>query len=579
MASKLKKQNSNSLSKKVKTGIAGFDEITNGGIPKNRPTILLGNTGCGKTVMSMEFLIHGARNYGESGVFMTFEETIPELTSDMETFHFNLQALIKTKQLYVDYLDLDKSQIIEAGQYNLDGLFVRLQQAIKVNNAKRIVLDSLDALFYRFDDNVMRQEINRLFKWLKEKKITAIITSEIENGYFVKNGIEQYVADCVIALDNRVINQTTTRRLRIIKMRGSSHGINEYPFIITEKGISVLPLMSELANQNQSSTRISSGIKGLDDMLNGKGFFEGSSILVSGSAGTGKTSVAVSFINSISKKNIPGLYCAFEESVSQITRNMRSIGFNIEPHIKSGILKVYSSRPTIQNLELHLISIQKLIEEFNPKVIVLDPITNLMSEGVNSEIRQMLANFVDYLKGRNITTLFTAAITLESIKNSVSDEGISAMMDTWILLREIESNSERNRGIYVLKSRGMNHSAQVREFVITENGIDILAIYTSSEGILTGTAKLRNIQNEKEKNKLSQQGLEHERIKIEIKRKIMEEKIDQLEKKFESEVQTLKQSIIDNDLREKTTEANDLEIITQRSRIGNSGGISKNGTK
>jgi circadian clock protein KaiC len=579
MASKLKKQNSNSLSKKVKTGIAGFDEITNGGIPKNRPTILLGNTGCGKTVMSMEFLIHGARNYGESGVFMTFEETIPELTSDMETFHFNLQALIKTKQLYVDYLDLDKSQIIEAGQYNLDGLFVRLQQAIKVNNAKRIVLDSLDALFYRFDDNVMRHEINRLFKWLKEKKITAIITSEIENGYFVKNGIEQYVADCVIALDNRVINQTTTRRLRIIKMRGSSHGINEYPFIINEKGISVLPLMSELANQNQSSTRISSGIKGLDDMLNGKGFFEGSSILVSGSAGTGKTSVAVSFINSISKKNIPGLYCAFEESVSQITRNMRSIGFNIEPHIKSGILKVYSSRPTIQNLELHLISIQKLIEEFNPKVIVLDPITNLMSEGVNSEIRQMLANFVDYLKGRNITTLFTAAITLESIKNSVSDEGISAMMDTWILLREIESNSERNRGIYVLKSRGMNHSAQVREFVITENGIDLLAIYTSSEGILTGTAKLRNIQNEKEKNKLSQQGLEHERIKIEIKRKIMEEKIDQLEKKFESEVQTLKQSIIDNDLREKTTEANDLEIITQRSRIGSSGGISKNGTK
>jgi circadian clock protein KaiC len=578
MDSKSKKSKSNPGSKKAKTGITGFDEITNGGIPKNRPTIILGNTGCGKTVMSMEFLINGARKFKEAGVFMTFEETVEELTSDMETFRLDLDGLIKNKQIYIEYLDLDKSQIIEAGNYNLEGLFVRLQHAIKINNAKRIVLDSLDALFYRYDDKMIRQEVNRLFKWLKDKKITAIITSEIENGYFVKNGIEQYVADCVIALDNRVINQITTRRLRIVKMRGSNHGINEYPFIITENGISVLPLMSELATQNLSSSLISTGIKGLDDMLNGKGFFEGSSILVSGSAGTGKTSIAVSFINSISKKNIPGLYCAFEESVSQITRNMRSIGFNIEPYIKSGILKIYSSRPTIQNLELHLISIQKIIEEFSPKIIVLDPITNLMSEGVNSEIRQMLANFVDYLKGRNVTTLFTAAITLESIKSSISDEGISAMMDTWILLREIETNSERNRGIYVLKSRGMKHSAQVREFVITSKGIDILPIYTSTEGILTGSAKLENTQSEKEKSKIQEQELDIERYKIEVKRKIMEEQIAQLERKFESEVQTLKQAIIENEIKEKTIEQNELEIINLRSRMGG-GAIPTNGKK
>ena len=552
--------------KKAQTGINGFDEISDGGLPKNRPTIICGNSGCGKTVMSMEFLVKGALKYNEPGVFISFEETDDELTANMESFHFDLGNLIKQKKIYIEYLEIDKTQNIEAGKYDLEGLFARLQNAINLIGAKRVVLDSLDALFYGLDNVVLRQEIKRLFKWLKEKKITAIITSEIDNGFITKNGLEQYVADCVIALDNRVINQTTTRRLRIIKMRGSVHGNNEYPFVIDGNGISVLPLTSQLSNGNLSTNRISSGIKDLDSMLDGKGFFEGSSILVSGSAGTGKTSIAMSLINSTCKQNIPGLYCAFEESTSQITRNMSSIGLKIEPYIKSGILKVYSSRPTLQNLELHLISIQKIIEEFKPKIIVLDPVTNLMSEGINSEIRQMLAHFVDYLKGMRITTLFTAAITLETIKSNPSDEGISAMMDTWILVRDIETNNERNRGIYVLKSRGMNHSAQVREFVITDDGIALLPIYLTPEGILTGSAKLEHTLKIQEEDKLLENKIKNEKREIERKRKIMEESIAVLREKFESDIESLIQTKVENNLKEESKKRDKTEIIELRNK-------------
>ena len=454
-----------------------------------------------------------------------------------------------------------------------------MQNAITRIGAKRVVLDSLDALFYGFDNNAIRPEIKRLFKWLKEKGVTAIITSESDNGFSTKNGLEQYVADCVIALDNRTVNQTTTRRIKIVKMRGSVHGINEYPFTIDANGISVLPLMSQLANQSLSTVRISSGVKDLDGMLDGKGFFEGSSILVSGSAGTGKTSLAISLINATCKKKIRGLYCAFEESSSQITRNMRSIGLDIDQYIKSGVLKMYSSRPTIQNLELHLIAIQKIIEEFEPKIIVLDPITNLISEGVNTEIRQMLAHFVDFLKGKNITILFTAAITLETVKSNPSDEGISAMVDTWILVRDIETNSERNRGIYILKSRGMNHSTQVREFVITDDGLALLPIYISADGILTGSAKLEHTLQKEEQHKLLQNEIKGRTSEIERKRKMMEENIALLKTKFESEVAILNEIKVESDLVAESLESDKLEVTDLRNKIRSSSEKSKNRNK
>jgi circadian clock protein KaiC len=579
MVLKNKQKAANLKLTKAPSGINGFDEVTDGGLPKNRPTIICGNTGSGKTVISMEFLVKGALKYNEPGVFMSFEETKDELATNMESLHFDLGSLIKKKKIYIEYLDIDKSQNVEAGTYDLEGLFVRLQSAIASIGAKRVVLDSLDALFYGLDNNAIRPEIKRLFRWLKEKKVTAIITSESDNGFSTKNGLEQYVADCVIALDNRTVNQTTTRRIKIVKMRGSLHGINEYPFSIDLNGISVLPLTSQLANQSLSTVRISSGVKDLDGMLDGKGFFEGSSILVSGSAGTGKTSIAISLINATCIKKIPGLYCAFEESSSQITRNMRSIGLDIEPYIKSGVLKMYSSRPTIQNLELHLIAIQKIIEEFGPKIIVLDPITNLISEGINTEIRQMLAHFVDFLKSKNITVLFTAAITLETVKSNPSDEGISAMVDTWILVRDIETNSERNRGIYILKSRGMNHSTQVREFVITDDGLSLLPIYISAEGILTGSAKLEHTLQKEEQHKLLQNEIKGRKSEIEKKRKVLKENIALLKTNFESEVAISNEIKVADDLLAAGNERDKLEITDLRNKIRSSSEKSKSRNK
>jgi len=564
---------------KALTGIKGFDEITDGGLPRNRPTLLCGNTGCGKTVMSMEFLVHGAVQFSEPGVFFSFEETVDELVTNMESIHIDMEKLIREKKIYIEYLESGKSQVAQAGRYDLEGLFMRLQNAIQKVDAKRVVLDSMDALFYGLDKEILRTEVKRLFKWLKEKGVTSLITSEINEQFVTKTGLEQFVADCVITLDSRVIDQTTTRRLRIVKMRGSGHGINEYPFMIDGAGVSILPVMSQMANQNLTNNRISSGIKDFDGMLDGKGYFEGSSILISGSAGTGKTSIAISLINETCKNNMKGLYCAFEESTSQLTRNMRSIGLDIQPYIASGLLKLYSSRPTIQNLELHLISIQNIIEEFKPQILILDPVTNLMSEGINSEIRQMLAHFVDFLKSKNITTLFTAAITLESIKSNPSDEGISAMMDTWILVRDIELNSERNRGIYVLKSRGMNHSTQVREFVITDEGIKLLPIYVSPHGILTGTSKLEETLRQEEERKLFENKIKIREHELEIKREIMENNISLLKTEFNAELEMLSQAKMERNLNNEALETGQKEITELRNNINSSVEKSKHRNK
>jgi circadian clock protein KaiC len=552
--------------KKTLTGINGFDEITDGGLPKNCPTIICGRPGCGKTVMAMEILVKGALLLKEPGIFMSFEESIEQIIVNMESLSFELRNLIKKKLLYIEHLNLDTNQFNETGSFDLEGLFMRLQYAIDKTGAKRVVLDSLDALFYGLNNNVLRPEIKRLFGFLKEKKVTAIITAGLDNG-FVREGLEQYVADCVIILDNRVKDQIATRRIKILKMRGSSHGNNEYPFIIDHMGMSVLPLISELKSQNITSSRITSGIRDLDNMLGGKGFFKGSSILVSGSAGTGKTSIAVSLMNAMCKQNIRGLYCAFEESASQITRNMSSIGLDIDKFIKSGVLKFYASRPTLQNLELHLISIRKIIESFRPEIIVLDPVTNLMSEAINSEIRQMLAQFVDYLKGQNITTLFTAAITLETIKNNPSDEGISAMMDTWILVRDIETNGERNRGMYVLKSRGMAHSTQVREFSITDHGIVILPTFIGENGVLTGSAKLEHVHKLEEQKKYQERKVRKKEDVIEKRRLMMEENIKQLKISYEKDLEELKQIQAEQQRKDDVRKKNIADIIELRNKI------------
>lgn len=464
------------------TGIQGLDDITTGGLPKNRPTLLLGNTGCGKTIMAMEFLINGIVQFGEPAVFMAFEEKTDELELNVKSLGYDLDKHIKNNKIYLEHIQINRDETQETGTYSIEGLFVRLEQAINKVKAKRVVLDSLDTLFYGLDYKILRKEFIRLFSWLKEKKVTAIITAEIGDTFLTRHGLEEYVADCVIVLDNRVTNQITTRRLRVIKYRGSIHGNNEYPFVIDEKGITVFPIVSETIQQKTSSKRISSGIVSLDEMLGNKGFYEGSSILVSGTAGTGKTSIASSFAYSVCKSKKRCLYCAFEEAPNQIIRNMKSIGVNLDPLIKSGMLDFYYSRPTLQNLELHFIAIKKIINETKPRVVILDPITNLMTEGPNSDIRSMLTRFVDYLKTEQITVMFTAAITVGSIERNPSDEGISSMVDTWMMLQDVEAGGQRTRSMYVMKSRGMAHSKEVREFIITSKGVTLKQFVKSEEG-------------------------------------------------------------------------------------------------
>jgi len=466
----------NSKFPKSPTGIQGFDDITNGGLPKNRAILLLGDAGCGKTIMAMEYLVNGITLFNEHAVFFSFEEKPEELIVNSNSLGYDLKKRIAENKLYIEYLQIKQDQTEQTGKYSIEGLFIRLELAINKVNAKRVALDSLDALFTNLDPTILRSEFKRLFTWLKEKKVTAIITAAVGDTFLSRHGLEEYIADCVILLDNRSINQISTRRLRIIKYRGSSHGQNEYPFIIDENGITVFPIITQVIQQKSSSKSISSGIPDLDEMLDKKGFYHGSSILISGTAGTGKTSIATAFAYSVCKGKNRCLFCAFEEAPNQIKRNMRSIGFNLDPMVQSGILTFYYSRPTLQDLELHFIAIKKIIDEMKPAVVILDPITNLMTEGPNSDIRSMLTRFVDFLKIQQITVMFTAAITVGSIERNPSDEGISSMVDSWLMVQDIEVEEERMRSLCIMKARGMVHSRYVRKFNISSKGINLSQI-------------------------------------------------------------------------------------------------------
>ena len=480
---------------KSPTGIVGLDEITDGGIPKNRATLLVGNSGSGKTIIAMNFLVNGIVNYDKPGVFIAFEESKEELMMNVKSMRFELDTHVKNKKLYIEEMTINPDEKQVTGKYDLEGLFVRLERAINSVKAKRIVLDSLDTLLYNLDYSILRSEFLRLISWLKKKEVTAIITSETGNNFMTRMGIEEFVADCVISLDNRVTDQITTRRLRIAKYRGSTHGNNEYPFTIDENGISVYPVISEAYQQKSSSERISSGINELDVMLDKKGLFLGSSTLISGTAGTGKTSIAASFAYSSCKAKLTCLYCAFEEAPNQVIRNMRSIGFDLEPLVKSGKLTFYYARPTLQNLELHFLAIKKIINQKKPEVVILDPITNLMTEGPNSDVRSMLTRFVDFLKSRQITLMFTAAITVGSIERNPSDEGISSMVDTWIMVQDIEVDNERRRSLCVMKSRGMPHSNEVLKFQISNKGINLVPLRSKKGPKVDSKRKTKEHEN------------------------------------------------------------------------------------
>jgi circadian clock protein KaiC len=546
---------------KCPTGIQGLDEITRGGLPRGRPTLVCGGAGCGKTLLAAEFLVRGAVQYGEPGVLMAFEETEAELVANVASLGFDLAGLVRRKRIVVDYVHIEPGEIHESGEYDLEGLFVRLNHAIDSVGAKRVVLDTLEALFAGLSNEaILRSELRRLFRWLKAKGVTAVITAERGRDQLTRHGLEEYVSDCVILLDHRVNDQIATRHLRVVKYRGSLHGTNEFPFLIGATGLSVLPITSLALNHKVSIERIATGIPRLDAMLGGLGFFRGSSILLTGTPGTGKTIIAANFAQAACRRGERVLFFSFEESPNQITRNMHSIGLRLEPLVKKGLLRFHSARPSLYGLEMHLATMFAEIAEFQPAVVIMDPITSLMDAGTTSEGKGMVTRLIDYLKAGQVTSLFTS-LTQGGHVLQQSEAAMSSLMDSWLLLQDFEGNGERNRVLYVLKARGMAHSNQIREFLISDRGVDLVDAYIGPSGVLTGSARAAQTAREKAEALASQQEAGRRKREIERTRMALERQISALRSEHDASAEELRQ--IDQQVGMQTR-----LLKTERSELG-----------
>jgi circadian clock protein KaiC len=566
---------------KCRTGIRGLDEITGGGLPLGRPTLVCGGAGCGKTLLAVEFLVRGAVLFGEPGVLMAFEETEAELKANVASLGFDLAGLVRKDKIAIDYVHIEPSEVRETGDYDLEGLFVRLNHAIDSIGATRVVLDTLEALFVGLhNEAILRAELRRLFRWLKVKGVTAIITAERGREQFTRHGLEEYVSDCVILLDHRVNDQIATRHLRVVKYRGALHGTNEFPFLIGAEGLSVLPITSLALNHKVSIERIGTGIPRLDAMLGGRGFFRGSSILLTGTPGTGKTIIAANFAHAAARRGERVLFFSFEESPNQITRNLYSIGLRLEPLVKSGLLRFHSARPSLYGLEMHLATMFKEIAEFQPAVVIMDPITSLMDAGTASEGKGMVTRLIDYLKAGQVTSLFTS-LTQGGHALQQSEAAMSSLMDSWLLLQDFEGNGERNRVLYVLKARGMAHSNQIREFLITDRGVDLVDAYIGPSGVLTGSARAAQAAREKAEALASQQEAARRKRELESTRTALERQISGLRSEYEASAEELRQ--IDDQVGTQTrmlsTERVELGRLRQAdvSVAAGTNGSSKNG--
>jgi circadian clock protein KaiC len=538
---------------KTPTGIAGLDEITGGGLPKGRPTLICGSAGCGKTLLGMEFLVRGALQYDEPGVFMAFEETGDELTQNVASLGFDLRQLVAQNKIALDYVHIERSEIEETGEYDLEGLFIRLGYAIDSIGAKRVVLDSIEALFSGLSNtSVLRAELRRLLRWLKTKGVTAVVTAERGDGALTRSGLEEYVADCVILLDNRVIDQISTRRLRVVKYRGSKHGANEYPFFIGAQGMAVLPITSIGLDHTVSAGRISTGVPRIDTMLGGQGYYRGSSVLISGTAGSGKSSLAAAFAAAACQRGERCLYFAFEESPSQIMRNMRSIGIDLEPWLGQGLLQFQAARSTTYGLEVHLAMMHDAIRAFAPGAVVIDPISNLIAVGNTNEVKSTLTRLIDFLKAQQVTAVFTS-LTAGDSSPEQTEAGISSLMDSWLLLRNLESYGERNRGLYILKSRGMAHSNQIRELVLSDGGIELTDVYIGAGEVLTGAARLAQEARAQAEELARRQESERRQRGLERKRAIIESQIVALRAELEAEQAEQSQRLDQQQLLEQST--------------------------
>ncbi len=561
---------------KCPTGIRGLDEITFGGLPRGRPTLVCGGPGCGKTLLGMEFLVRGAIEFNEPGVCVTFEETADELAKNVASFGFELEELVKRKKLAIDYVFIERSLVEETGEYDLEALFVRLGNAVESVKAKRVVLDSVEALFAGLpNESILRAELRRLFRWLKERNLTTVITGERGNGSLTRHGLEEYISDCVILLDHGVANTVFTRRLRVVKYRGSTHGTNEYPFLIDAEGISVLPVTSIGLRHPASEERVSTGIAPLDAMLGGKGLYRGSSVLISGTAGTGKTSLAAHFVNAACERGERCLIFSFEESPEQIQRNVRSIGIDLGRWVDEGLLRFHSERPTTFGLEMHLVKMHKLVEAFDPSAVVVDPITALLHSGTAHETRSMLVRMVDFLKHKSITAILTA-LTSGGEATERTEVDVSSIVDTWLLLRDIEIGGERNRGLYILKARGLSHSNQIREFLLTDHGVELQDVYLAQgNNLLTGSARVAQETRDRNQELLARQQVERKRLIMQRKRKALEAQMESLRVEIETQDQELNQLGAQEGLR--SAEATSRRSKMSESREKKAGGAQADG--
>lgn len=467
------------------TGIAGLDDITHGGLPRDRTTLLAGGPGCGKTLLGVEFLVRGVE-MGEPGVFLAFEETIEELTANVASLGWDLDAMRADEKLIVDHVKAERERIDQTGDYDLEALFIRIGFAIEEVGARRVVLDTIEVLFSALDDTArLRAELRRLFTWLKGRGVTAIVTAERGEGTITRHGLEEYVADCVITLDHRVDDQVAVRRIRVVKQRGSGHGTNEYPFVIGDSGITVVPVTSFHLDHPASDEVVSTGIPALDDMVGRGGWYKGSTTMISGESGTGKTTFAAAFADAACRRGERCLFLAFEESGRQLVRNMASVGFELGRWIDEGRLRIHASRPTELGLERHLTTVYQQVETHAPDVVVIDPITDFTSLGTSADVKVLLMRIVDYLKNREVTAVFTSLMH----GRGNEDPTISSLIDNWVQLRNLESQAQRDRGVFIQKARGMPHSNQIREFMLSEGGIRLLDVVPGPNGVLTGRAR------------------------------------------------------------------------------------------
>jgi circadian clock protein KaiC len=550
---------------KCPTGISGLDDITGGGLPRGRPTLVCGSAGSGKTMLAMEFLIHGAMQFGEPGVFIAFEEAALDLAKNVASLGFDLQDLTQRKRLMIDYVRVERSDIEETGEYDLEGLFIRLGAAVDSIGAKRVVLDTVESLFASLPNPlIVRAELRRLFQWLKARHLSVIITGEQGGAAtLTRNGLEEYVSDCVITLDHRIVEQIGTRRLRIVKYRGSAHGTNEYPFLIDQGGFSVLPITSFGLHYPATTQRMPTGVPRLDAMLGGRGLYRGSSVLVSGTAGAGKSSLAASLAVAACRRGERCLYFAFEESPDQIMRNMGSIGLDLKRWVDRRRLRFHAMRPTAFGLDMHLAIMHRQIEAFHPQVMIVDPITSLLAAGAFTDAKLMVTRLMDFAKMQQITTVFTD-LTGDKSALERSGIGISSLMDTWLVLRDIELGGERNRGMYVLKARGMGHSNQIREFLLTDHGIELLDVYTGAGGVLTGSARLAQEAQERAAAQARQE--EMARLTQELQRKsgALESQIAAQREEFEREAREVRERLAALQQREQTLAAESMEMGRRR---------------